>query len=149
MDNLWLKVENIVVKGEVAHHKQILLLPQCFQKAVCCRGCQKASECGKVLNNWHALSDDRSTLVAFKFHKVLYCLSCLLNLSHLKTHLETKTADDFWKHCEIAKDEQFLLWPQCFQLYWIIKLSFMEILQVFVSMLSKSSAANLLYMAKG
>ena len=28
---------------------------------------------------------------------------------------------------EIAHDEQFLLWAQCFQLYLTIKLSFMEI----------------------
>ena len=25
-------VENIVAKGEIAHHGQFLLLPQCFQK---------------------------------------------------------------------------------------------------------------------
>ena len=31
---------------------------------------------------------------------------------------------------EIATDEQFLLWPQCFQLYLTIKLSFMDIIQV-------------------
>ena len=31
MDNLWLKVENIVAKGEIAY-EQFLLLPQCFQK---------------------------------------------------------------------------------------------------------------------
>ena len=26
------RVENIVVKGEIAHHEQILLFPQCFQR---------------------------------------------------------------------------------------------------------------------
>ena len=46
---------------------------------------------------------------------------------------------------EIAYDEQFLLWPQCFQLYLTIKLSFMEIVQVFVTMFSKSSVADWLY----
>ena len=45
---------------------------------------------------------------------------------------------------EIARGEQFRLWPQCFQLYLTIKLSFMEIFQVFVTMFSKSSAADLL-----
>ena len=50
---------------------------------------------------------------------------------------------------EIAHDQQFLLWPQSFQLYLIIKLSFMEIFQVFVTMFSKSSAADLLYVGKG
>ena len=46
---------------------------------------------------------------------------------------------------EIAHDEQFLLWPQCFQLYLTMKLSFMEIFEVFVTMFSKLSAADLLY----
>ena len=50
---------------------------------------------------------------------------------------------------EIAYDEQFYLWPQCFQLYFTIMLSFMEIFQVFVTMFSKSSAADLLYVGKG
>ena len=38
MDNLGLKVENIVSKGETARFVQFLLFSQCFQKAVCCRG---------------------------------------------------------------------------------------------------------------
>ena len=42
-----------------------------------------------------------------------------------------------------------LLWPQCFQLYLTIKMSFMEIFQVFVTMFSKASAADLLYVGKG
>ena len=33
MDNLWLKVENIVAKGEIARFEQFLLLWLCFQKA--------------------------------------------------------------------------------------------------------------------
>ena len=41
MDNLWLKVENIVAKGEIARFVQFLLLSLCFQKAVCCRGVRK------------------------------------------------------------------------------------------------------------
>ena len=36
MDNLWLKVENIVANGENACYEQFLLLSLCFQKAVCC-----------------------------------------------------------------------------------------------------------------
>ena len=51
---------------------------------------------------------------------------------------------------EIAHDEQFLLWPQSFQLYLKIKLSLMEIFfQVFVTMFSKSPAADFLYGGKG
>ena len=34
---------------------------------------------------------------------------------------------------EFAYDEQILLWPQCFQLNFTIKLSFIEIFQVFVT----------------
>ena len=50
---------------------------------------------------------------------------------------------------EIAHDEQFHLWSQCFQLHLTIKLSFMEIFQVYVTMFSKSSAVDLLYVGKG
>ena len=32
MDNLWLKVENIVAKGEIARFEKFLLLSLCFQK---------------------------------------------------------------------------------------------------------------------
>ena len=39
---------------------------------------------------------------------------------------------------EIAHDEEFFLQPQCFHLCLTIKLSFMEIFQVFVTMFSKS-----------
>ena len=41
MDNLWLNVENIVAKGEIARFEQFLFLSLCFQKAVCCRGVRK------------------------------------------------------------------------------------------------------------
>ena len=47
MDNLWLKVENIVAKGEIACFVQFLLLPLCFHKAVCCRGVRKRLYEGK------------------------------------------------------------------------------------------------------
>ena len=46
-DNLWLKVENIVAKGEIARFVQFLLLSLCFQKAVCCRGVRKRLYEGK------------------------------------------------------------------------------------------------------
>ena len=42
IDNLWLKVENIVSKEEIVRFEQFLLLSLCFQKAVCCRA--EASE---------------------------------------------------------------------------------------------------------
>ena len=49
---------------------------------------------------------------------------------------------------EIDHDEQFLIWPQCFHIDLTIRLSFMEI-KVSVSLFSKSSALNLLYVGKG
>ena len=50
---------------------------------------------------------------------------------------------------EIAHDKQFLLSPQCFQIYLIIKLSIMESFHVFVNIFSKAFAAELLYVGKG
>ena len=49
MDNLWLKVENIVSKGVIAHFEQFLLLSLCFQKALLQRR-QIASIWGKGLH---------------------------------------------------------------------------------------------------
>ena len=47
MDNLRLKVENIVAKGEIARFEQFLLLSLCFQKAACCSGVIKRQYEGK------------------------------------------------------------------------------------------------------
>ena len=47
MDNLWLKVENIVEKEEIARFEQFLLLSLCFHKAVCCGGVSKSLYEGK------------------------------------------------------------------------------------------------------
>ena len=66
----------------------------------------------------------------------------------MKTHFDAITADDFENIVAkggIAHDEQFHLLPQCFQPYLTIKLFFMVIFQVFVTMFSKSCAADLLY----
>ena len=67
----------------------------------------------------------------------------VLTLSHLQKHFDAIAADDnIVAKGEIAHDEQFHLWPQCFQFYLTIKLSFMEFFQVFVTMFSKVSAAD-------
>ena len=47
MDNLLVKVENIVEKEVIARVEQFLLLSLCFQKAVCCRGGRKGLYEGK------------------------------------------------------------------------------------------------------
>ena len=49
MDNLWLKGENIVSKGEIARSEQFLLLSLCFSKSCPLQRCQKASIWGKGL----------------------------------------------------------------------------------------------------
>ena len=46
MDNPWLKVINIVAKGEIACFEQFLLLSICFEKAVCCRSVRKCLSWG-------------------------------------------------------------------------------------------------------
>ena len=51
MDDLWLKLENIVAKGEIARFEKFLLLSLCFQKAVCCRGVRKRLYEGKGLKH--------------------------------------------------------------------------------------------------
>ena len=50
---------------------------------------------------------------------------------------------------EIAHDEQFRHLPQLFQLYSIVIHSFIEFFDNIAKMLSKSSAADLLYEGKG
>ena len=55
----------------------------------------------------------------------------ILNLSQKQMLSNASATDDFWKNPvakgEIAHNEQFLLLPQCFQLFSIIKPLFMEI----------------------
>ena len=63
-----------------------------------------------------------------------------LTLSNLQTHFENIVAKG-----EIAHDEQFLLWPQCFQIYLTIKLSFKFLSLCFQSRL----LYDLLYVRKG
>ena len=50
---------------------------------------------------------------------------------------------------EIVHNEQFLLWPQCFQLFLKIKLYLIEIFLRFLSLCFQSSVADLLYVGKG
>ena len=50
---------------------------------------------------------------------------------------------------EIAQSEQFLLLPQRFQLFTVIKPTFIYCFRDFAKMFLKSSDADLLYVAKG
>ena len=42
------KIENIVAKGEIAHHEQCLLLPQCFQMSPAAEASESIHMWGKV-----------------------------------------------------------------------------------------------------
>ena len=53
-----------------------------------------------------------------------------LTLYSIYTHFDTSTTESFWKHCwkgEIARNEKFLLFPQCFLLNQIIVSQFVHI----------------------
>ena len=56
---LWLKVENIVVKGEIARFEQFLLLSLCFQKGCLLQRRQKGSIWGKGINAFQWLCNGR------------------------------------------------------------------------------------------
>ena len=58
-------------------------------------------------------------------------------------HLQQTTFENVVAKGEIAHDELFHILPQCFQLYLMFKLSFMEMFHIFANMFSKSSAAEL------
>ena len=62
-----------------------------------------------------------------------------------ETHLHQTTFENILTKGEIAHEEQFPLLPQCFQLYLIYKLLFMEIFQIMANCFSKLSAAKLAY----
>ena len=49
-------VENTVGKGEIAHHEQFLVFPQCFQKA-CFPVASKVSLCGNGLSHKSLIQD--------------------------------------------------------------------------------------------
>ena len=70
----------------------------------------------------------------------------MLSLFNLQTHFDAIAADDFENI--LAKGEIVHLSPST-TTFSTIKLSFIEIVKVFVTMFSKSSAAELLYMGKG
>ena len=77
-------VENTVGKGEIARYEQFLLFPQCFQKALQTTVFSKG------------FADDN-----FKFYE---------NGIKLSKWVENTVGKE-----EIARYEQFLLFPQCFQ----------------------------------
>ena len=74
----------------------------------------------------------------------------LLTVSYIKTLADAFSADfeNTVTKGEFARDEQIPLLPQCFPLYSMVILSFKEVIHMFAWMISKSSAASLLYLEK-
>ena len=82
------RVENTVGKGEIAHYEQFLLFPQCFQRA-CFPGASKGVIVWELVNS---------------FLKKTLVFTCL----------RYKSFENTVGKGEIANNEQFLLFPQCF-----------------------------------
>ena len=79
-------------------------------------------------------------------------LFATLTLSQRYMHFDTIAADNFWKHCgQRWNCSWWAISPLAtmFQLYLTIKLSFIAIFQVFITMFSKSSATELLNVGEG
>ena len=102
--------ENIVTKEEIAQIAQFLLLPQCLPLLV-------------IVYPFYYRD--------FLFFEKICSKSSAAELSYNPfPHTDAfwaSAADDFWKYCvkgEIAHNEQFHRLTQCFQLYFMIKLSF-------------------------
>ena len=92
-----LKVENIVAKGEIAHHEQFSSFATMFSKVVCFRGVRKRL-------NIKFVSYDFETIYEQKHEKCQYYIFYLLNL------VEKVVAKG-----KIAYNEHFLLLILCFQ----------------------------------
>ena len=95
MDNLWLKVENIVAKGEIACFEQFLLLSLYFQNTVCCRSVRKRLYEGNSLSNYVAGNVHRMTL----FGPTCRCIL---------THLQQTPFENFVSENEIAQNQTHL-----------------------------------------
>ena len=71
----------------------------------------------------------------------------------MQTHLGASLADYSFENMmtkdEIARNEQFLLWLQCFQFFVIFKHKIRKIFHYFAYDLNKLSAADIFYVGKG
>ena len=100
-------------KGEIASYEQFLLFPQCFQKA-----CFPGSSKGVIVWEWVNL------LVANPLKLTLYSIILIL------THQQQTVLENIEGKGEIARNEQFLLFPQCFLLNQIIVSPFVHIFDI-------------------
>ena len=113
MDNLWLKVENIVSKGEIARFVQFLLLSLCFQKAICCRR-RKASIWGKGLIH-------------------VYLIRWMVNLfTPIRRSVTPSAADDFWKHCDKRRNcSKRAISPICHNVFQLLSVIIRTLIEIF------------------
>ena len=122
-------VENTVGKGEIAHYKQYLLFPQCFQKA-CFRGASKGvivwEWINKVLNTGAYLVEGPRTRSCIFVKQRLYIWYSIilysLTLSQTNLCFYVSVVQVFLLNTvgtgEIAGNEQFLLFQKCFLTVW-------------------------------
>ena len=97
------RVENCVGKGEIACTSNFSFFQNSFKRLLSQRH-QKVSLCGNELT-----------------------------LNSIDIHFNASTTDSFWKHCgkeEIARQEQFLLFQQCFLLNQITVSPFLDIFDI-------------------
>ena len=119
MDNLWLKVENIAAKGEIARFEQLFLLSLCFQEAVCCRAVRKRLYEGKGLVSklyleWLVRKNVRQLFNPFyiqqnilqQMYSNIFCQK-IENLYNWMDNLWLKV-ENIVANREIARFEQFL-----------------------------------------
>ena len=99
-------VENTVGKGEIARYEQFLLFPQCFQKA-CFPGVSKG-------------------VIVWEWVNKTFKTPGLLSL----THQQQTGFESIVGKGEIARNEQFLLFPQCFILKQLIVSPFVHIFAI-------------------
>ena len=123
-----------MTKEEIAQNVQFLLLPQCFPLFII----------GYPFNYGDFLCFDK---IRSKSSATELSYDEKGNPFPHTTNLQQTTFENFVTKGEIA--QQFLLLSQCFQLFLMIKLSFMEIFHIFANMFLKTFAAELLYVGKG
>ena len=117
---------DFVAHRELAHHKQFLLLLQCFHES----STADLSECNCMGKGYDIIQAKQKCGV------LLYVYSKLQTVTdgtfsntwepffHLETHIgcirSRQLLKTLWQKGEFSHDEQFYLLPQCFQIYSII-----------------------------
>ena len=110
-------------KGEIACYKQFLLFPQCFQEA-CFPGASK----GVIVWEWVNKKSQKNDY--YIYMKVLLIYLHSLTLSKTSpgfTCLQYKSFENTVGKGEIACNEKFLLFLQCFLSVWITFCHFQQV----------------------